>query len=378
MADPTRLEAPPLPTASASEFVATFAAILALIGGLFLLDVFLARIDREESRAHAANLYADGRSLLAARHARDAADRFASAVALDRTNVAFQVGLAEAMLADGRPREAEKTLQGVLDHAETDGAANLLMARVLTRQGRPNEAKQFYHRAIYGRWGSDSIAERRAVRLELIALLDRQHARRELLAELLPMQAETPDSGELRRRLGLLFIRAGAPDRGAEILRAILHDSPNDVEARAGLGEAALAEGDFGTARSNLAAAARRRSGDSTIARRLQLADSAQAMDPMQRGIGRRVRVERSRRLLALTVAVAQQCARDASNPAPTLADSAIRLLADSARTRGQEPETDTLLELAAGLWATTDAACTRDGSVGTEALALVQAKLSR
>ena len=261
MAEPTRLEAPPLPTASASEFVATFAAILALIGGLFLLDVFLARIDREESRAHAANLYADGRSLL---------------------------------------------------------------------------------------------------------------------AELLPMQAETPDSGELRRRLGLLFIRAGAPDRGAEILRAILHDSPNDVEARAGLGEAALAEGDFGTARSNLAAAARRRSGDSTIARRLQLADSAQAMDPMQRGIGRRVRMERSRRLLALTVAVAQQCARDASNPAPTLADSAIRLLADSARTRGQEPETDTLLELAAGLWATTDAACTRDGSVRTEALALVQAKLSR
>jgi predicted Zn-dependent protease len=377
VADPTRLEPTPLPTASAPQFLATFAVILALVAAFFLLDLWLARVDREESRVHAANLYAEGRALLAAHRPRDAVDRFASAVALDRSNVAFGVGLAEAMLADARPREAEKTLQGALDRAETDGAANLAMARVLTSQGRTEEAKSYYHRAIYGRWRADSLTERRRVRLELIALLERQHVPQELLAELLPLQAEMPDSPELRRRLGVLFIQAGAPDRGAEILRAMVREAPNDPEAHLALGEAALAQGDFGSARVHIAAAARLRPADSTIANRLELAATAQALDPTQRGIGRRARVERSRALLASTIEVARQCASSMPAPAATIADSAARMLERGAHVRGDEPDTDVLLDLATQLWRSTPATCTRDARVEMQALRLVHVRLT-
>src|SRR5437763_16485150 len=131
LADPMRVAPAPLPAASAPEFVATFAAILVAIVVFLFVDMWLARIDREESRAHAAHLYADGRALLARHDAAEARERFASAAAIDRGNVAYQLGLAEAMLAQGQPAEAEQTLRAALDRAETDGAANLMMARVL-------------------------------------------------------------------------------------------------------------------------------------------------------------------------------------------------------------------------------------------------------
>ena len=71
------------------------------------------------------------------------------------------------------------------------------------RTGRVREAKAFYHRAIYGQWSADSTSMRTRARLELVALLARRHESRELLAELLPLEAIA--SGSLPpRQLGAL------------------------------------------------------------------------------------------------------------------------------------------------------------------------------
>ena len=95
-------------------------------------------------------------------------------------------------------------MKALLDRAENDGAVNLTMAHVMMREGRVADAKAYFHRAIFGRWGADSIVRRTQARFELIDLLSRRGAPGELLAELLPLDATSPDSIALRRRLGHL------------------------------------------------------------------------------------------------------------------------------------------------------------------------------
>ena len=143
--------------ASASIFVATIAGAIIIIGVLLSFDLFLARIDQNESVGHAGSEYAAGVSLLRQGHAADAAERFGAAVAIDRHNLSYALALAEATLDEGRTAEAEATLRGLLERAENDGAVNLTMAHVLERENRNEEAKAYFHRAVFGRWGADSL-----------------------------------------------------------------------------------------------------------------------------------------------------------------------------------------------------------------------------
>jgi tetratricopeptide (TPR) repeat protein len=375
MSDPGRSVSAPLPSATAPEFLATFALILLAIVAFLFLDEWLAKIDRDESRAHAANLYAEGRTLLATHDADAASNRFASAVAIERTNTRYEVALAEAMLADGRTEDADETLESVLARAESDGAANLLMARVLVREGRRAEAKSFYHRAVYGRWGADSLAQRLSVRFELIDLLVREGAQAELLAELLPLQDLPADSVALRRTVGRLFVAAGSPVRGADMLRDILQRSPDDGIAYEGMGDAALALGNFRTARADLAIASRLLPHDTSITERLALVDTVLALDPMQRGIGERERAARSRVLLESTLGEIERCGGAA--PTSATVDSARLLLAPSASPHAPSVDPDHMLALAAELWAARPRRCPGAVSARERALAILHARLA-
>lgn len=247
----------PTPTANAGGFVATFAVMAAAIAGLLVFDLFLARIERREATAHAANEYADGVSLLARHKISEAADRFSAAVSIDRSNTTYALGLAEAELEGGQTADAESTLHDLLERAGNDGAVNLVMARTLLRSGRSEEAKAYYHRAIYGRWGPDSTARRREARFELIDLLAQRGSRPELLAELLPLEDTPPDSVALRERVANLFISAGSPGRAATSFRQLLRQDPRNAEAYAGVGDAEMALGNFRAARADFTEALR-------------------------------------------------------------------------------------------------------------------------
>ena len=136
----------------------------------------------------------------------------------------------------------------------------------MERENRWRDAKAYFHRAVFGRWGADSLARRRQARFELIDLLARRGAPRELLAELLPFEeTSAATASRFVDRLGQLFIAgwfAGASgehvSRGAcAAIRATPTPTPR-------MGEAALALGNFRTARADFAEAARLR--PSTIA----------------------------------------------------------------------------------------------------------------
>src|SRR4051812_30120162 len=203
----------PTQVGAAPVFVGTIVVVLLCIFGALFFDLSLAAIDRRESAAHAANAYNDGLRFLRAHEPAAALERFRTAAGIDRENAGYTLGLSEAMLQDGRVADAESTLTALLSKAENDGAVNLTMAHVMARESRFNDAKAYFHRAIFGRWGADSIPRRRQARFELIDLLSQHGSPGELLAELLPFEDVPAESTATRLRLGELFLRADSPAR---------------------------------------------------------------------------------------------------------------------------------------------------------------------
>ncbi|MGH7619912.1 MAG: tetratricopeptide repeat protein [Gemmatimonadaceae bacterium] len=356
---------------STSVFVGTILGTIIMIGTMLSLDLFLARVDSTESANHAASEYASGVQLLQEGRAGDAADRFGAAVAINRSNVDYALALGEAQLDDGRTDEAEATIKALLERAGNDGAVNLTMAHVLEREGRVQEAKAYFHRAIFGRWGADSIAQRRRTRFELIDLLAKHGGGAELLAELLPFEETPVDSVALRRRLGHLYNLAGSPARAANMFREVLRRDPSDADAYAGMGDAALALGNFKTARADLEAASRLNPGNTQLAQRLAVADTAAQLDPTARGIEAADRYARSRALLIRTLGAVAACGL-----ASPLVDSTTALLGRPSNAKKSDAAGDALLSRATELWAARPARC--NSAARDEVLRLLQSRLAQ
>jgi Flp pilus assembly protein TadD len=364
--------------ANVSIFIGTISGIVALIVVLLTFDLFLAHIDERESAARADSEYQIGLAALRAGHSSDAADHFGTAVGIERSNVDYALALGEAMLQEGRATDAEATLRTLLEQAENDGAINLTMAHVMVREGRTQDAKAYLHRAIFGRWGADSVARRNQARFELIDLLAARGPARELLAELLPFEDVSPDSVALRRRLGKLFILAGSPVRAATMFREVLKRDPTNGETYAGLGETAIAAGNLRTARADLAEAVRLRPDDAGALGRLELVDTVFALDPTARDIDATTRLSRSRALLARTLSVVSSCA----GPPAAVLDSARMLLSPlpprrkSRRRDDSEAETDSLMEAVTDVWAARTPAC--DAATHDDVLRLLVARINQ
>jgi len=356
---------------SASVFIGTILGTIVMIGTMLSLDLFLARVDRRESASHAASEYMAGVQLLQAGRAADAAERFGAAVAINRADVNYALALGEAQLDDGRATEAEATIKTLLDRAENDGAVNLTMAQVLEREGRLQEAKAYYHRAIFGRWGADSLVRRRQARFELIDLLAKHGGGGELLAELLPFEETPADSVALRRRLGDLFNLAGSPARAANMFRDVLRRDPTDVDAYAGMGEAALALGNFKSARADFSEALRLKPDEAQLARRLAVADSAESLDPTARVISLPERYARSRSLIVRTLSAVTAC------EAPSRLLDSIRVMVSRTPGKGTfESAADALTGRAAELWNARPSRC--DSAARDEVLRLLQSRLAQ
>ena len=350
MLDDAAATAAPAPGGSTSVFVATFASLLALIVAFLFLDLTLGRIDRNESALHAVQLYQEGKSLLTAGDPHEASDRFASALAIERGNTTYALGLAEAMMGDGHSDDAEQILIGALDRSANDGDVNLLMARLLDRTGRPADAVVYYHRAIFGRWGADSTQRRIQARFELVDALARRKDGGAMLAELLPLEATLSDNPAVRRRLAHLFLQAGSPRRAMDILRDFIRQDPRDADAYTGMAEAALALGNFATARADFAEAFALQPGSPAIAARQSFADTVLMLDPGARRLDESERASRASALLARAVAERERCLR--SPFVGVTADSAHTQIARATAPASAE-RTDAMTRLARSIWST-------------------------
>lgn len=367
------------PAAEAGVFLGTFALIFLAMGALFGFDVFLASLERAERRNEARSLYEEAMSLEARRHGPQAVDRLQAAVATERGNPVYQRALAAALLGTGRVAEARAVVAARLEHEPTDGAASLLMARALVREGRPREAVSYYHRAIYGQWDDQAGDHPVQARFELVDLLARLGARRELLAELLPLQDEAPDDQTTRKRIAKLFLEAGAPARAIEIFRGLLREHGRDAETYAGLGEAEIARGNYLSARADFAAAAGLDPADTAVADRLTLVRRVIALDPTQRGLSGEEQYRRSVALLDITYRSAADCIGSAAltSNGPLL-DSARVAIATRAPIAGRPEAIDANLDLAERLWTLRRRACPAALAEAEEPVPLVLERISQ
>ncbi|PYO07416.1 MAG: hypothetical protein DMD30_11035 [Gemmatimonadetes bacterium] len=371
------IPAPPTPAASISEFIATFAVILAAVVGLVLFDTALARIDSRERKVSAAREFAAGEQLVAEGKNDQAIEHLRSASTLDGENTRYATALADAVLADGRPKDAELLLVPLLERNGTDGAANLTMARVLVKEGKIAEAKSYYHRAIYELWPRGAEDNRTTARFELIDLLASTDARQELLAELLPIQDDSTNSLAQRKRIAHLFVVAGSPSRAVTIFRDVLRHDAKDADAYIGLAEAALSLGDFATAKADLVAAQKLSPQDSSsIQARISVTDSVIALDPTQRGLSLGEQYRRSRYLVQLTLASVRKCLGTQAPDVAAALNSAGASLVASAAAASQSQSIDQTLLLAEQLWALRRGRCAAERPDG--ALALVQNRITQ
>lgn len=365
------------PAASVSEFIATFAVILVAIAGLLLFDGALAAVDIGARKALATTEFVMGERLIAQGKTEEGVERFRAASTLDGENPTYGVALAQATLADGRPREAEQMLLPLLERDQADGPANLAMARVLGREGRNGEAKSFYHSAIYGLWPQGAEMRRTEARFELIDLLARTNSKQELLAELLPIQDDSTKDAAQRKRIAHLFVVAGAPTRAVAIYREVLRRDSRDADAYVGLADAALSLGDFATARTDLLAAQKLTPSDSsTLKARLILTDSVVALDPTQVGLSLPEQVRRSRNLLQLTHASVRKCLGTQAPQVAAALDSAANMQLVSAARLGQAQSIEQNISLAEQLWGLRRSRCAPDRVDG--ALALIHNRIAQ
>jgi tetratricopeptide (TPR) repeat protein len=342
------------PAADAAVFLGTFALILLAMVALFTFDLFLAGLERAERRSEARHFYAEGVRLAQQGRRKEAVDRFQSAVSAERGNPVYQRGLAAALLDTGGLSEATTVLAARLQEEPADAAASLLMARLLDRERKRADAVSYYHRAIYGHWDENAARNRVQARFELVDLLARMGAQRELLSELLPLEREAASDLATRRRIAHLFIEAGAPSHAVAIFRELLRKHGRDAETLAGLGAAELARGNYRSARAYLTEAAESAPADSSIAQRLELARRVIALDPTQRGLGAEEQYRRSVVLLGLTVSAAESCwgrGQDTTRVTRLAIDSARAMLVQRMPTVRRHEAIDRNLDWAERLW---------------------------
>jgi tetratricopeptide (TPR) repeat protein len=359
------------------SFVGTLTLVFLAIAGISAVDMFLAGMERKESRIEAARLFRQGQAAIARGDNTEALNRIKDAIAIERGNREYLRTLAQAQLTAGKTTDAEATLTDLLQADSTDGLASLTMARVMAKEGRFQEAVSYYHRAVYGQWGQDAAANQLRARFELIDLLAAHHSKEELLAELLPIQDQPPSDVKAQTRLGQLFLQAGSPPRAAAMFRNVLHDAPGNADAYDGLGEAEFAQSQYRAAQRDFQTALRLDPENQAARKSLDLANELMTLDPTLRGLGQEERYRRSLKLVEMTQDEAGQCA--GASPQPELKDllnTAAKALTAHVGAAHQSDAADANLDLAERLWASRKSC--KPLPAGDTPLALTMARIAQ
>jgi Tfp pilus assembly protein PilF len=266
-------------------------------------------------------------------------------------------------------------VQGLLAQDPSNGPANLTMARILVKQNRIGEAAFYYHRSIYGRWPENAPVEHLHVRLELVDLLAQQNDKQDLLAELLPLQDENFDPAT-RQRIAYLYLKAGSPNRAADMFHEILHQQPSNAQAFAGLGSAEFAKGNYRAARANFLNASRIQPSNADYRRQLDISAKVLELDPMLRGLGSHERYLRSTRLLEIASDSVSSCpGANAAQDAHPLLDAAQSALTARITAKREDDATNANLDLAEKLFAIRKKDCNQPLNDNEEPAALALAK---
>jgi tetratricopeptide (TPR) repeat protein len=349
--------------------------LVIVIGGLWSLDIFLARTDREAVQSHANNLYTQGVQLLHQGRPREAVEPLRRANSLVRDNRTYQLDYVTALMAARKFDEAESNLKTLLEADPNNGPANLLSARLKVQQGQVPDAEPYYHRAIYGSWPDNAPDHRVAARLELAKLLASRGEQQELLAELLALEAEAQGNAAILKQVAQLYQVAGSPVRAVNVYRELIEKSPDDIDAYEGLGGDELALGDYRAAMTAFLNANRRSPGNRTIQSDIALLNAMATIDPTPRRLSSAEKFARSTKILQLTRDALNGCAK--TEEARRMVDDCDKLLAKGVPAHVTNEMSEARLTLAEQLWQARIKLCGPSSSEQEHALSLIMTKLS-
>jgi tetratricopeptide (TPR) repeat protein len=362
--------------AAVTPRLALITIIALVIAGLAALDKFLANAQEAEVHRLAQRSYADAFRLRDAGKLNEAIEAFRKAHALERRNTAYELALVESLIAAKKTDQAELLIRDALERQPNDGRANLFAARLMIAKARSADAESYYHRAVYGDWPSDAAARRVSARMELTDFLAARGKRKELLAELLPLEEEARGNPAAERHLAQLFLIAGSPSHAADEYRALIKQNPKDAAAYEGLGDAELQLGDYGSAHEAFLACAAYRLTDPTIRQRLQLSSKLMALDPTPRQLTSIEKYRRSVQILDLARSDLERCIANHpatnSEEARPLLTSASALLAKKPRTGSTDELSEEALGLSEETWRVRRKLCGQALSPDEEALRLI------
>jgi tetratricopeptide (TPR) repeat protein len=354
-------------------------AIAASMGALWGIDVFLARTERLEVNGEARSEYEFGSALLAEGRAADATDPLRKAHALDRSNRPYALRLAAALMATGKLDDAGRLLADLLERNPNDGETNLAEARLLVRGGEWENAFAYYHRAIYGSWGSqgrsNALSPQNTARLELADLLAQRGLQKDLLAELLPLETEAGNDPETLRRIARLYLIAGSPGRAEAVYRALLRDHAYDPDLYSGLGDAELALGNYRVAEVAFQNAIGSGADRGRLEQRIELAGDVAGLDPTLRRLTSMEKFDRAVRILQLAIEALKRCG---ANDAGKEIGDAQKLLAAGVHGNPSNELAEERLSRAEQIWQMRLSACGPSTSMDEEPLRLVMAKIAQ
>ena len=174
-----------------------------------------------------------------------AAEDYRNALGYDGKNQQYRLRLAEALIKEGRLPEAHAYLLTLWSQNPADAELNLDLARVYTAQNKPDLAIRYYRAAIDGIWDSDPLRHRIDTRLELVQYLMQRGDKPRATAELIAIQAESPEDPVVSAKVGELLLKLGESSRAAKSFDTVLKENSKDVAGLSGAGQAALAMGDY-------------------------------------------------------------------------------------------------------------------------------------
>ncbi len=349
------------------------------MAGLFAITTVTAGWYRRTQLARAEEFFARGSQLADENKGREAIEAYQNALAIARNNTQYRLAVALELMKLGKVNEAAIYFHELLRTDPAGAVPNLMLARISASKGEIDSAVDYYHRAVFGYWPQGS-QKRTAAQWELVDLLRKRGARRQVLAELLQLE-QLPNDVEGRKHVANLLLTYGAPGQASEIFRDILRENNQDAQAWAGLGEADLMQGQYLDAQGAFRRAARRNSSDDSIRKRQELANTVVSLDPTLRGLSPADRFNRSRALLRMALSSLDECLAARGSPVPQperqLVESARKATAARVRRSAYADAVENNISLAERLWGLRTDLCGSSGS-RDDALARVLARLSQ
>ncbi len=282
----------------------------ALLAILFVVTGFAARSFHAREKELALQWYQKGESALKAGLPKRAVEDFRTALNYSGANTLYQLSLAQALIRVGNQDQAESYLRTLWESEPGDGTVNLELARLAAGRNDIQNARRYYHNAIFGSFANDAIRRRRDAHLDLVRFLLRRGLNTEADAELIAIQANLPEDASLYTSVGQLFMQAQDYTHALEVFRQATDLNRKDKTAYLGAGEAAFRSGRYLDARSYLLRGLVGEKPSQQVAMELAVSESVVALDPFEARLAQRERIRRVIEAFKRSMARIQNCAQ--------------------------------------------------------------------